>query len=338
EGATIVVPQLPEDVPGLDELEDRRQKLKDLIASLHFTDAGNGIKKCTTGKGQLLLAANVQAALEYKGIGGEALVKTGLKFIRRQIPGGKYYYLVNHSAKAVDATIPLNLSAAAVLIMDPQSGEYGRAASALSGGKTMVHVQMQPGEALILKATVAGLQTAAWKYIEKTATPVTLAGEWKLHFTNGGPVLPADRILTVLGSWTNAQDTATASFSGTGVYSTAFDLTAAMAPDYLLDLGKVCESAHVYVNGKDAGICWSIPFSARVGRYLKPGKNILTIEVCNLMANRIRYMDQNGIPWRKYHEINFVNINYKPFDASKWDIMPSGLIGPVTLTPLTTKP
>ena len=33
-------------------------------------------------------------------------------------------------------------------------------------------------------------------------------------------------------------------------------------------------------------------------------------------------------------EINFVNINYKPFDASKWDLAPSGLLGPVTLTPL----
>jgi hypothetical protein len=56
--------------------------------------------------------------------------------------------------------------------------------------------------------------------------------------------------------------------------------------------------------------------------------------VANLMANRIRYMDQSGIPWRKYHGINFVNINYQPFDASKWSIMPSGLLGPVTLIPI----
>jgi hypothetical protein len=29
-----------------------------------------------------------------------------------------------------------------------------------------------------------------------------------------------------------------------------------------------------------------------------------------------------------------VNINYQPFDASGWALMPSGLLGPVTLTPL----
>jgi hypothetical protein len=33
-------------------------------------------------------------------------------------------------------------------------------------------------------------------------------------------------------------------------------------------------------------------------------------------------------------EINFVNINYKPFDAAAWPLTPSGLLGPVTLTPL----
>jgi hypothetical protein len=96
----------------------------------------------------------------------------------------------------------------------------------------------------------------------------------------------------------------------------------------------VRESARVWVNGQDAGILWSIPFGIRIGKYLKAGPNTLTIEVVNLMANRIRDMDRKGIEWRKYHEINFVNINYKPFDASGWQPQPSGLLGPVTITPL----
>jgi hypothetical protein len=50
------------------------------------------------------------------------------------------------------------------------------------------------------------------------------------------------------------------------------------------------------------------------------------------MANRIRQMDQNKEQWRNYHEINFVNIDYKPFDASGWKPMASGLLGPVTIT------
>jgi hypothetical protein len=92
----------------------------------------------------------------------------------------------------------------------------------------------------------------------------------------------------------------------------------------------------VWLNGQEVGILWSIPFRTRVGQYLKTGKNTLKVEVANLMANRIRYMDQHKIEWRRYHEINFVNINYKPFDASVWKPMPSGLIGPVTLTAYNT--
>jgi len=49
------------------------------------------------------------------------------------------------------------------------------------------------------------------------------------------------------------------------------------------------------------------------------------------MANRIRYMDRNHITWRNYHEINFVNIRYQPYDAAKSKPMPSGLVGPVKL-------
>jgi len=309
-GATIVFEQLPRDIPGLNDLESQRQKLKSITASFNFLDAGNGVKKCAVGKGQLLLAGDIQKALAYKGLSGETLVKTGLKFIRREIPGGKYYYLVNHGAKEIDTNIPLNFKAAAVLLMDPQNGMYGKAAASMANGKTMVHVQMQPGEALIVKATTTGFQSAAWKYVEKTGDPITIGNEWNLHFTTGGPELPADQKLSALGSWTNTSDPKATSFSGSGEYSTTFDIPAQKAADYILNLGKVCESAHVYINGADAGIFWSIPFTTRVGKYLKPGSNTLRIEVANLMANRIRYMDQNGIQWRKYHEINFVNINY----------------------------
>jgi hypothetical protein len=61
------------------------------------------------------------------------------------------------------------------------------------------------------------------------------------------------------------------------------------------------------------------------------GDNQIEIEVANLQANRIRWMDQQGKVWRNFHEINFVNINYQPFDASGWEVMPSGLAGPVRL-------
>jgi hypothetical protein len=78
---------------------------------------------------------------------------------------------------------------------------------------------------------------------------------------------------------------------------------------------------------------WSLPFETQVGKYLKKGVNHLEIQVTNLPANRIADYDRRKVEWRIFYEINFVNVFYKPFDASSWKPMPSGLIGPVQLIP-----
>jgi hypothetical protein len=71
-----------------------------------------------------------------------------------------------------------------------------------------------------------------------------------------------------------------------------------------------------------------------VGGALQPGVNKLEIEVTNVAANRIRDMDQRGVQWKIFKDINVVDTGYKPMDASKWAVRPAGLLGPVTLVPL----
>ncbi|MGB7745935.1 MAG: hypothetical protein WBN75_01440 [Verrucomicrobiia bacterium] len=67
---------------------------------------------------------------------------------------------------------------------------------------------------------------------------------------------------------------------------------------------------------------------------LKPKDNVLEVEVTSVAANRIRDLDRRGVPWKYFHDINFVNIDYKPFNAAGWPLTESGLLGPVTLTPV----
>ena len=103
----------------------------------------------------------------------------------------------------------------------------------------------------------------------------------------------------------------------------------------LLSLGEVCHSARVRLNGRELGTLIMHPYRVAVpADLLKASGNELEIEVTNLAANRIRDLDQRKVLWKNYTDINFVNIGYKPFDASKWPIFDSGLLGPVTLTPL----
>ena len=87
------------------------------------------------------------------------------------------------------------------------------------------------------------------------------------------------------------------------------------------------------LNGSDLGTLFTPPFRVTVP-VLKRKANRLEIEVTNLSANRIRDLDRRKVPWRNFHDINFVNLNYKPFDASDWPLSDSGLLGPVTLCPV----
>ena len=161
-----------------------------------------------------------------------------------------------------------------------------------------------------------------------------LAGEWQLTFLSGGPDLPPPLKTSELKSWTELGGEPTQNFSGTARYRLEFDLPATKADDWLLDLGDVRESARVRLNGTDVATAWSLPFRLRAGAHLKPGHNVLELDVTNLAANRIRDLDRRKVDWKIMREINFVNIDYKPFDASAWPLTPSGLLGPVTLTPL----
>jgi hypothetical protein len=71
---------------------------------------------------------------------------------------------------------------------------------------------------------------------------------------------------------------------------------------------------------------------------LKPA-NKLEIRVSNLMANRIAYMDRRNMPGKIFYNTNMParrreNVKNGLFDASDWKPLPSGLLGPVSLTPV----
>jgi hypothetical protein len=335
EGDFIVMQALPEDVPGFSKLDEQRTELNKLKASLSFKKINEDISEFITGRGKIILSPVVQKGLEYAKLKRETLTDLGLKFIRRRIEGGKFYFIVNLTANDIDTIVSVETPYKNAVMMNPLNGESGKIAVTTPAGKTSFRIQLKSGESVLLKLSDKPEMLNKWKYRETTGVVVSLKNNnWQLHFKAGGPKLPADKKMKPLQPWTNfTSDSTTQSFSGTGVYSTSFNIKNKGA-DYLLQLDKLHESAKVIVNGKDAGLIWSLPYELKIGKYLKSGTNTISIEVCNLMANRIRNMDRNGMVWRNYHEINFVNINYKNFDASGWKVQVSGLEGDVRVVPL----
>src|SRR4029077_7621414 len=115
-----------------------------------------------------------------------------------------------------------------------------------------------------------------------------------------------------LASWTTRDDGEAQRFAGTALYTTGFDAPV-QGQRFVLDLGTVCQSARVRFNGHDFGTVFVAPFRVLVDGVKATG-NVLEVEVTNVSANRIRDLDRRKVIWKTFHDINVVNIDYKPFD------------------------
>jgi hypothetical protein len=173
------------------------------------------------------------------------------------------------------------------------------------------------------------LDAEPWAYNVFEGEGREIMGEWDVKFVDGGPEMPDPFKTKALGSWTDQGDDEAKRFAGAAVYSIAFDAPAGVGRA-MLDLGTVCHTARVRVNGKEVERLIGPPYQVVV-EGLKPAGNRLEVEVTNLAANRVRDLDRRKVAWKVFRDINIVNIDYKPFDASGWAVEPSGLIGPVRL-------
>ncbi|WP_149525488.1 glycosyl hydrolase [Sphingobacterium hotanense] len=326
EGATLIFQSAPKDIPGFHQVVERKERLLSTWKKIGFkADEPNQYKKF--GKGKIYLTKDVVSALETEQIFGESLTRAGLKFHRRIDKNAHYYYIVNHSPKTIDQSIKLNATGKTVTLLDPQTGKI--ADLPMKDGQ--VRFQLAPGYAWVVTVSDEPAQATKFHYVDQEKTVNVFTQPWNLSFISGGPKLPTNKKLNKLSYWTDLQGADYQSFSGSAAYETQITLNKEADKSYRLKLDNLSESAKILVNGKEAGILWSNPFELDVTEYLTNGKNQIRIEVANLMANRVRDMDKKGMVWRNYHEINFVNIDYKPFDAGKWAVANSGLKGPVTL-------
>lgn len=325
-GATVVFAErLPEDVPGLHRFEERRAELRKLMAGLRVR---NG--EARVGRGRVLVG-EVEAMLTRGRVARESLVdRPGLEFIRRTGELGRVYFIANRGQSAVDGWVRLADAGTNAVVMDPMSGRTGRGAMRRAGGSTEVYLQLPAGASVVVRLLRRTVDGAAFAYWQSAGQAVTVMGKWQVSPVAGGPTLP-EGYEAELGSWTKRGGD-WEPFGGTAVYSTMFNAPVT-GKTWELALGSVAESARVRVNGREVGVLIQAPYKVLVSG-LQPKGNRLEVEVTNLAANRIRDLDRRKVPWRLFHDINLVNIDYKPFDASVWPVRESGLLGPVTLTPV----
>ena len=257
--------------------------------------------------------------------------KLGLRAIRRSNTTGHHYFIANLTPNDVDEMIALTVDFNDAALFNPMTGEIYQAS--VDGNK--VRISLRSGESVILQTYK---KTANWKELKPSApitpheAPITLGNKWTLTFVKEAPKVEQTFQLDKVQTWETLDNDAAKVTMGTGVYTTTVTLTKVQAEkQWIIDLGDVRESARVYINGTFIGCAWAVPYVLDTKNTLKAGNNEIRIEVTNLPANRIADLDRKGVKWRKFNEINIVDLNYKKTGYENWTPVKSGLNSEVKL-------
>lgn len=342
DGAKIIfLGDLPENISGWAYLDDKTDFFNNLKAGISLGPTNNPeVLKAVYGNGMILTGTDLGQLLSFAGLNRETMTDSGLAFVRRETRTGFVYLLKNQYEKTFEGWLPLNSNAAAAGIFNPMDGKSGLAISQpAKNEESEVHIKIEPGESLIIETYNNKIQGDNYPFYSPSASPLEITGRWKVDFIEGGPSLPHGKETDQLISWTEMEDVVLRNFSGTAKYTVSFKKPSGKADAWELDLGKVCESATVILNGVDLGSLIGPQFRLILNKKQLKKNNLLEIRVSNLMANRIAYMDKNNIPWKKFYNVNMAarlrqNSKDGLFDASAWEPRESGLLGPVTITPL----
>jgi len=330
-GATVVGPRPLED-SGLLNYPRCDEAIRELAARLWGPVDGVGPTQHRYGAGtmvhgisirEILLQKDIRPDFEYTG--GEDV---WLDFIHRTTPEAEIYFIINRHGRPVRPDCSFRVPGHVPEIWDPIDGtRREKVRYRLDGERVVVPLRFEafqswfvvfPGNA----SAGAGKASVAPDNFPELQTLQELTGEWDVAFDPrwGGP---AHARFDQLQDWSTSDDQRIRYYSGKAVYTKEFDFKAVTGGTVYLHLGIVKNIARVSLNDRDLGVIWTAPWQVDLTPALKTGQNRLKIEVINLWPNRL--IRDAGLPPEQ--RLTNTNIPFKK-DAP---LMPSGLLGPVTL-------
>ena len=155
------------------------------------------------------------------------------------------------------------------------------------------------------------------------ASPLIINGPWQIAFepARGGPETIT---FPELMDWTKHELPGIRNYSGKARYHTEFTLSAEVSKQPLmLDLDDVRDLATVTLNGKTFATLWCAPWRLDVTSAVRPGNNILEIQVVNTWNNRL--VADHPLPQNE--RLTFLAAP----TVRQTDLLPAGLLGPVKL-------
>jgi len=279
--------------------------------------------KLISGKSlqEALAALGVQADFESKG--------APLHYIHRRSKGADIYFVSNQQDKSVSAECTFRAAGRQPELWDAVTGECRDAvAFKIAGGRTTVPLELAPRGSLLVvfRKSASSTKGPAASNFPELAQVGKISGPWTVKFDAkwGGPKSVEFKTLE---DWTKRPEKGIKYYSGKATYHKTFDLpntSRGVGERLYIDLKRVRNVARVRLNGKDLGVIWTAPWRVEITGAIKPSANKLEIDVINLWPNRL--IGDAAEP----KEERLTKTNVTKFKANS-PLLPSGLLGPVTL-------
>ena len=217
-----------------------------------------------------------------------------VEWLHKRTDDGCDIFFVSNTKDSVDEIrLSLAVSGRAPQIWDARRATVEDCHGWTSDGRsTELSLSLDPhGSAFVVfRDKTAAVSSAALPEPVEAAA-FTLPQNWAISFPEGWGA-PESIAIDRLGSWSESDIPGVKYFSGTATYRQTVVIPRKFLKgkgySYLLDLGEVKNLARVRINGEYVSeVLWTAPFSVEVGAWLKPGKNLIEIEVTNLWPNRM---------------------------------------------------
>jgi hypothetical protein len=221
---------------------------------------------------------------------------------RRRIDGRDFFWLVNNGDKWQSCEIAVRDVRGAASVWDCETGGIRAVPSVETDGGSRVALVFKPYEAywLVFDPRSAAREGQPERIPEMDVV-ATVAGAWQVSYDPKTqpamefPMTPsaefAQGVEKPLEDWSRW---GLRKFSGLIDYSHTLDVTEAEGR-LLLDLGRVCHAAEVWVNGKNCGERLWGPHVFDVSAALHPGSNQIRVRVANLINNSYGDYTESGL-------------------------------------------
>jgi hypothetical protein len=259
-------------------------------------------------------------------IAPDVILPEGIAYCHRQTADGDIYFLANQQGEARQCSVSFRTTERIPVLYNPVTDEITAVDYTRKDGRTTITLTLPAYGSVFVCHGQAASPTGSDSQSDRlglTVRPARTHFEpYTMAFQESGIVMKNQQLF----DWSQHADDQIRYFSGHVRYTTTFKYKERVKGRVVLQLPKVKDIAHIWVNGHDCGIAWTAPYEVDITKALKKGKNTLEIEVVNTWHNALRGADQGKAP---YDGI-WTNAQYRtPGDA----LLPAGLLkDPIILT------